>query len=169
MIWLCEPGSSWASYSWFMGVYSSRRQQSQPLRLISWNKWRHFRWVRCDATRRLNRKDVIPWDASPSGLIVKHAHQSFHNWNATGRKEGTLHMVMVTHYLVVYFSHQVHVMSGKVETGFPSSDDLIIGPVLNFPSSASSLYSNQMDRTWTCDWINIKIDRLRALPCMQTL
>lgn len=84
-----------------------------------------------------------------------------------GRKEGTLHMV--THYLVVYFSHQVHVMSGKVETGFYSSDDLIIGPVLNFPSSASSLYSNQMDRTWTCDWINIKIDRLRALPCMQTL
>lgn len=44
--------------------------------------------VGCDATRRLNRKDVIPWDASPSGLIVKHAHQSFHNWNATGRKEG---------------------------------------------------------------------------------
>lgn len=55
--------------------------------------------VGCDATRRLNRKDVIPWDASPSGLIVKHAHQSFHNWNATGRKEGRKELCIWSHII----------------------------------------------------------------------
>lgn len=72
-----------------------------------------------DATRRLNRKDVIPWDASPRGLFVKHAHQSFHNWNATGRKE-----LCIWSQISSIFPTEC--VPGKVETGFPSSDDLIM-------------------------------------------
>lgn len=76
--------------------------------------------VGCDATRRLNRKDVIPWDASPSGLIVKHAHQSFHNWNATGRKEGRKELCIWSHIISSsIFPIKCMWCRGRWRPGFP--------------------------------------------------